>query len=139
MRAFIAAQNWLTVIQLPAYAPDLNPVEGIWSLLRRGFLANIVFTSPEHLIRTIRHGLRTIQYRSDLINGCLAGTGLSLTPAQPSTTPRVQPQYVVAGRAEKRKPAGPSLTSDRIVSATSGPSSAPPPCIAIRFFMSHLT
>jgi transposase len=92
MCAFTAAQNWLTVIQLPAYAPDLNPVEGIWSLLRRGFLANIAFTSPEHLIRTIRHGLRTIQYRSDLIDGCLAGTGLSLTPAQPSTTPRVQPQ-----------------------------------------------
>ena len=28
MRAFTAAHpDWLTVIQLPAYAPDLNPVE----------------------------------------------------------------------------------------------------------------
>ncbi|MET8053036.1 transposase [Streptosporangium sp. NPDC005286] len=80
MRAFTAAQDWLTVVQLPSYAPDLNPVEGIWSLLRRGFLSNIAFTSPEHLIRTIRQGLRTIQYRSDLIDGCLAGTGLALTP-----------------------------------------------------------
>jgi transposase len=81
MRAFIAAQDWLTVVQLPAYAPDLNPVEGIWSLLRRGFLSNVAFTTPEHLIRTVRHGLRTIQYRSDLIDGCLAGTGLALTSA----------------------------------------------------------
>ncbi|MBE1490894.1 transposase [Plantactinospora soyae] len=25
MRALIAARDWLTVIRLPAYAPDLNP------------------------------------------------------------------------------------------------------------------
>ncbi len=81
MRAFIAAQNWLTVVQLPTYAPDLNPVEGIWSLLRRCFLSNVAFNGPEHLIRTVRQGLRIIQCRSDLIDGCLAGTGLTLTSA----------------------------------------------------------
>ncbi|MFB7443027.1 transposase [Streptomyces mirabilis] len=33
MREFIAANAaWLTVFQLPAYAPDLNPQEGVWSL-----------------------------------------------------------------------------------------------------------
>jgi hypothetical protein len=31
-----------------------------------------------HLMRTIRHGLRRIQYRSEL-NGCLAATGLTMT------------------------------------------------------------
>lgn len=81
MRAFIADQDWLTVVQLPAYAPDLNPMEGIWSLLRRVFLANVAFTDPDHLIRAVRQGLRIIQYRSDLIDGCLAGTGLTLTLA----------------------------------------------------------
>lgn len=75
-------------VPLPSYAPDLDPVEGVWSLLRRGWLSNLAFTSPDHLIQTIRRGLRTIQYRSDLIEGCLAGTGLSLTP----TTSRVQAQ-----------------------------------------------
>ncbi|MET8676065.1 transposase [Streptomyces sp. NPDC004647] len=78
MREFVAARDWLTVYQLPSYAPDLNPVEGIWSLLRRGWLSNVAFTTPEHLIRTVRHGLRKIQYRSDLIDGCLAGTGLAV-------------------------------------------------------------
>ena len=29
LRAFTAAQPWLEVFQLPSYAPDLNPVEGI--------------------------------------------------------------------------------------------------------------
>ncbi len=34
--ADFAAQNeeWLRVYRLPAYAPDLNPAEGIWSLLK---------------------------------------------------------------------------------------------------------
>ncbi|MEU0413226.1 transposase [Streptomyces griseorubiginosus] len=80
MRQFIARQDWLTVYQLPSYAPDLNPVEGIWSLLRRERLSNTAFTTPEHLIQTIRHDVRKIQYRPHLIDGCLAGTRLSLTP-----------------------------------------------------------
>ncbi|MET9695280.1 transposase, partial [Streptomyces sp. NPDC006514] len=71
---------------LPPYAPDLNPVEGIWSVLRRTSQTNTVFTNPDHLIRRLRHGLRQIQYRGDIINGCLTGTGLTLT------TPRLQPQ-----------------------------------------------
>ncbi|WP_204062463.1 transposase [Planobispora siamensis] len=30
---FAEARDWLTICYLPPYAPDLNPVEGIWSLL----------------------------------------------------------------------------------------------------------
>jgi hypothetical protein len=41
LRAFTGAQAWLRVFRLPAYAPDLNPVEGIWSVLKRGVLANL--------------------------------------------------------------------------------------------------
>ncbi|WDN57597.1 transposase (plasmid) [Streptomyces clavuligerus] len=57
---------------------NLNPVEGIWSLLRRGRLSNVAFHTPEHLVQRIRRGLRHIQYRSDLIDGCLAETGLTI-------------------------------------------------------------
>ncbi|MFF4139656.1 transposase [Streptomyces mirabilis] len=36
IRKFIDANaEWLTVFQLPTYAPDLNPQEGIWSLVKR--------------------------------------------------------------------------------------------------------
>ena len=31
-----------------------------------------------HLIQVIRHGLKKVQYRPGLIEGCLAGTGLTL-------------------------------------------------------------
>ncbi|MGX1474993.1 UNVERIFIED_CONTAM: hypothetical protein RKD50_003801 [Streptomyces canus] len=80
MRQFIARQDWLTVFQLPSYAPDLNPIEGISSLLRRGWLSNTAFTTPQHLIQIVRHGMRNMRYRPDLIDGCLTRTGLSLTP-----------------------------------------------------------
>ncbi|MBA4867379.1 transposase, partial [Streptomyces sp. PSKA54] len=66
MKKFAAEHDWLTVFQFPSYAPDLNPVEGIWSLLRRGPMANTAFTDPDHLIRTLRRGLRHIQHRPRL-------------------------------------------------------------------------
>ncbi|MGW5255257.1 IS630 family transposase, partial [Streptomyces sp. NPDC004012] len=43
---------------------------------------NTAFTDPDHLISTLRHGLRQIQYRSNLIDGCLAETGLTLTTSR---------------------------------------------------------
>jgi transposase len=45
MRAWLATQrHWLVVERLPAYAPELNPVEGLWSSLKAVELANL--TSP---------------------------------------------------------------------------------------------
>lgn len=38
------------VYRLPAYAPDLNPVEGIWSLLKRSIAA----ADPEGLVRIVK-------------------------------------------------------------------------------------
>jgi len=40
MHDLIAARLWLTVYQLPPYAPEFNPVEGMWSHLKRS-LANL--------------------------------------------------------------------------------------------------
>jgi hypothetical protein len=33
--------------------------------------------APDHPVQTVRRGLRHIQYRSHLIDGCLAETGLT--------------------------------------------------------------
>jgi transposase len=41
MRAWLNTQRfWLVVERLPAYAPELNPVEGLWSNLKAVELAN---------------------------------------------------------------------------------------------------
>ncbi|WP_233616694.1 IS630 family transposase [Actinomadura harenae] len=58
MRAFIDTHTgWLTVFHLPAYAPDLNPVESVWSLLKRS-MVNFLTTDLDHLTHMIKHRLK---------------------------------------------------------------------------------
>ena len=45
MTGLAAARDWLTVCQLPSYAHELNPVELVWSHLKRS-LANLAKTQP---------------------------------------------------------------------------------------------
>jgi transposase len=78
MRQLIAARSWLTVYQLPAYAPELNPVEGVWSSLKRS-LANLTKQGIGQLTALIKTRLKRMQYRPGLIDGFLARTGLDLT------------------------------------------------------------
>ncbi|MFE0063256.1 transposase, partial [Streptomyces sp. NPDC059003] len=76
LRTFIDTRDWITCYYLPPYAPDLNPVEGIWPLLRRSRQVNTAFTDPDHLLSALRRGLRQLQYRGDIIDSCLTATGL---------------------------------------------------------------
>lgn len=46
LREFAAARDRPTIYYLPPYPPDLDPVEGVWSLLRRGRLSNVAFATP---------------------------------------------------------------------------------------------
>jgi transposase len=66
---------WLTVFQLPAYAPELNPVEPVWSNLKRS-LANVVKQNIGQLTALVETRLRLMQYRPGLLAGFLAKTGL---------------------------------------------------------------
>jgi transposase len=79
--ADFAEQNkdWLRICQMPSYAPDLNPAEAIWSLLKRA-IANFAAADLDALVRIVKRKLKKIQYRPHLINGCLAETGLTLEP-----------------------------------------------------------
>nr|WP_084316012.1 IS630 family transposase [Actinospica robiniae] len=79
MKKFIAEHDWLTVYQLPAYSPDLNPTEGIWSLVRRA-LANIAFADLAHLEHAIRQRLRIIQHQPALIPLCQSGVSHPVSP-----------------------------------------------------------
>jgi DDE superfamily endonuclease len=85
LRAFTVARPWPEVFQLPSCAPGLNPMEGIWPVLKRGPLANVSFTGFAHLLQVIKRGIRKIQHQPALIEGCLAGTGLSLEPDPPTS------------------------------------------------------
>ncbi len=83
MREFTSAhQDWLTVIQLPSYAPDLNPAEGAWSNMKNG-LGNLAACTLDQLTATVRNRLRRIQHRPELITAFLGQTGLTLEPEPP--------------------------------------------------------
>jgi hypothetical protein len=73
------AREWLTVFQLPPYASELNPVESVWSHLKRS-LANLAKRDIAELTALAKGRLRRMQYRPGLIEGFLAGTRLDLTP-----------------------------------------------------------
>jgi putative transposase len=79
MRELVASRSWLTVFQLPAYAPELNPVEGVWSAMKAG-LVNLAKRDIDQLQALIKTRLRRMQYRPTLMTGLLAKTGLDLRP-----------------------------------------------------------
>ena len=79
MRELIAARDWLTVFQLPAYASELNPVEPVWANLKRS-LANLAKHDIDQLTALVRTRLQRMQYRPGLLEGFLAKPGLDLAP-----------------------------------------------------------
>ena len=40
----------LTLIHLPPYSPELNPVENIWQFMRDNWLSNRIFTSYDNIV-----------------------------------------------------------------------------------------
>ena len=68
----------MTVFQLPAYAPELNPVEPVWSNLKRS-LANLTKHNIIQLTALVKTRLRRMQYQPGLLDGFLAKTRLDLT------------------------------------------------------------
>jgi hypothetical protein len=60
MRGFVDAHDRLTVVRLPASAPDLNPSEGVWSHIKRG-LGNLAGCGTEQLAATVRTRLKSMR------------------------------------------------------------------------------
>jgi len=79
MAELIAARDWLTVCRLPPYAHELNPVEQVWSHLKRS-LASLAKRNLAELTVLVKTRLRRMQYRPGLLEGFLASTRLDLTP-----------------------------------------------------------
>lgn len=73
----------LTLERLPAYAPDLNPVEAVWSWLKYGQLANFVPGGIDDLDDEVID--RLIELKSDpgLLRVLWERSGLPL-PQQPN-------------------------------------------------------
>ena len=64
------AAKGLTLLQLPAYAPKLNPQEGIWRYLKYVELANVCCHDLDELRLALRRAIQRVRYRLDVIIGC---------------------------------------------------------------------
>ncbi|MET8973338.1 hypothetical protein ABZX80_34860 [Streptomyces hydrogenans] len=77
------------MLQLPTCAPDLNPQEGVWSLGNRD-IGNLAAADLGQITGAVKRRFKQIRYRPDLVDSCLAGTGL-ITDDRPALQMRQSP------------------------------------------------
>jgi transposase len=80
MQAWLATQrSWLVVERLPAYAPELNPVEGLSSSLKAVELANLACPTLAGVIDQAHRGIERVRRTPHLAYSFLRRTGLSVS------------------------------------------------------------
>ncbi len=80
MRAWAAAQSWLTLERLPAYAPELNPVELLWSAIKTRELANLAGDHLADVADAAERGIHRVCSSEQLPWSFLTHTGLTIHP-----------------------------------------------------------
>ena len=79
MSAWLRRQrSWLVVERLPGYAPELNPVEALWSSLKGVELANLAGDTLEEVTTAAERGIQRIRDTHHLAYSFLRHCGLSL-------------------------------------------------------------
>ena len=59
-KALIVPDN-ITLLHLPPYSPELNPIERLWLYLRNHYLSNRVFADEDNLWNACRHAWNQIE------------------------------------------------------------------------------
>jgi transposase len=71
-------RSWLVVEPLPGYAPDLNPVEALWSNRKGVELANLAADTLKEVTAAAEQGIQRIRSTHWLASSFLRHCGLSL-------------------------------------------------------------
>ena len=85
IRDLLSRYPRLHLERLPAYAPDLNPVEFIRSYLKRGLMANFVPRDVRHLDGVVDKHLCELAVRPALIRSLWKGSKLPFLDKNPPT------------------------------------------------------
>lgn len=64
---------------LPAYAPELNPQEGVWNVLKRVELKNLCCLDVPHVQRELRRAKEHLRHRTSILSQCFAHAGYVLS------------------------------------------------------------
>ena len=65
------AAHRLKLEQLPGYAPDLNPDEGVWKHLKYVELKNVCCQSLSELKEELRKAKERLRHKKHVILGCI--------------------------------------------------------------------
>ena len=71
VKAFLSAggARRIHLAQLPSYAPDLNPDEGVWNYLKRVELKNVCCHDLSELRTELRKAIARLRYKTPVIQG----------------------------------------------------------------------
>jgi transposase len=71
-------RSWLVAERLPGHAPELNPVEGLWSCLKAVELANLTSPTLAEVIDQAHQGVERVRRTPHLAYAFLRHAGLSV-------------------------------------------------------------
>ena len=77
LQSFLRQRSSIDTTFLPPYAPELNPVEMLWSYLKINPLANLPPMDENALAHIAHREIRTIQARPQLLRAFIRATPLS--------------------------------------------------------------
>ena len=80
---YFARHRRLVVEAFPPYAPELNPVDNVWSYVKYNRLPNYTPRNLHELRQRITAEFYRLQNRPDLLRSFFRHTGLSLDPIYP--------------------------------------------------------
>ena len=69
-------RTWLLVLRFPAYAPELNPQEFVWSAVKRADMGNYCPKTLSALRGRVYRALIKRKHASAFLKGCLKASGL---------------------------------------------------------------
>jgi transposase len=70
------ASQRLHIERLPAYAPELNPREGLWQQLKGVELRHVCGVDIPHLRGALRDAVKRVRRKPRILQGCFLGAGL---------------------------------------------------------------
>ena len=78
VKEFLSKNPSIEVVELPPYAPELNPVDYVWSYVKYSRLANYCLKDLFELRATVTTELTKVKRSRRLLKALFSGTGLSL-------------------------------------------------------------
>lgn len=78
VKTFLQKHHSVSIFFLPPYAPELNPVENVWSYLKINPLANCAIADLDELSANTRRHTRSLQAKQNLLRSFVRHSPLSL-------------------------------------------------------------